>query len=237
MRLSVPIFRLKRQAKLLARDSGIPLHEALDRLAKDEGFRSWSHLAASASEPRPAGEILSRLSPGDLVLLGARPGHGKTLLALELIVEAAKCGRQGFFFTLEYHEGEVLSRIRSLGVDPKSIETSFRLDASDDICADRIIAKLEAAPRDAIAVLDYLQLLDQKRGNPELAEQIAALRDFAHTSGAIIVAISQIDRSFELRSKPLPELSDIRLPNPLDLTLFTKTCFLHEGEIRLEAVA
>jgi len=46
MRLSAPIYRLRRQAKLLARKAGIPLNQALDRVAKDEGFQSWSLLVA-----------------------------------------------------------------------------------------------------------------------------------------------------------------------------------------------
>jgi replicative DNA helicase len=236
MRLSAPIFRLKRRAKLLAREREIPLSAALNQIAGSEGFQSWSHLSASASHQRPASKILSHLSPGDLVLLGARPGQGKTLLGLELIIEAIKWGRPGFFFTLEYHEVDVLGRLRSLGVDPKTIKESFTLDTSDDICAEHVITKLREAPSGAIAVIDYLQLLDQKRRNPELPDQISALKAFAGKSGSIIVAISQIDRSFDLRAKPLPELSDVRLPNPLALTLFTKTCFMHEGEVRLEAV-
>jgi len=236
MMLSAPIFRLKRQARLLARERQIPIHQALDQVARREGFRTWSHLAASATLRRPARGILSQLNPGDLVLLGARPGHGKTLLGLGLLVEAARSGRRGFFFTLDYNEGDVLSRLRALGVDPNTI-TSFTLDTSDDICADHVIRRLSEAPGDTVAVIDYLQLLDQRRRNPDIADQIRALKIFASASGSIIVAISQIDRSFDLRAKPLPELSDVRLPNPLDLTLFDKTCFLHEGEVRLSAVA
>jgi G:T-mismatch repair DNA endonuclease (very short patch repair protein) len=68
------------------------------------------------------------------------------------------------------------------------------------------------------------------------AEQISALRSFAAASGSIIVVISQIDRAFKLSAKRLPELPDVRLPNPLDLMLFTKSCFLHDGQIRLQAV-
>ena len=236
MMLSAPIFRLKRQARLLARERQIPIHQALDQVARREGFRTWSHLAASATLHRPARGILSQLNPGDLVLLGARPGHGKTLLGLGLLVEAARSGRRGFFFTLDYNEGDVLSRLRALGVDPNTI-TSFTLDTSDDICADHVIRRLSEAPGDTVAVIDYLQLLDQRRRNPDIADQIRALKIFASASGSIIVAISQIDCSFDLRAKPLPELSDVRLPNPLDLTLFDKTCFLHEGEVRLSAVA
>jgi hypothetical protein len=37
MRLSAPIYKLKRRAKLMARDENIALHEALDRLAREEG--------------------------------------------------------------------------------------------------------------------------------------------------------------------------------------------------------
>lgn len=236
MRLSVPIFRLKRQAKLLAREREIPLSAALNQIAIGEGFRSWSHLSSSVPHHRPASSLISHLIPGDLVLLGARPGHGKTLLGLELVVEAIRRGRPGFFFTLEYHDVDVLRRLRSLGVKPETINGSFTLDTSDDICADHVIARLRQAPSGAFAAIDYLQLLDQRRQNPELADQINALKAFAKASGSIIVVISQIDRSFDLRGKPLPELADVRLPNPLALTLFTKTCFMHEGEVRLETV-
>ena len=36
-------------AKKLAREQGITRLEALDRLAKREGFQGWSHLVASGS--------------------------------------------------------------------------------------------------------------------------------------------------------------------------------------------
>ncbi|WP_238475577.1 hypothetical protein [Rhodophyticola sp. CCM32] len=66
--------------------------------------------------------------------------------------------------------------------------------------------------------------------------QIKTLHDFARRSGAIIVAISQIDRRFDTGAKPLPDLSDVRQPNPVDLSLFTRACFLHEGRISLDPV-
>lgn len=237
MRFSTPVFRLKRRARLLAREAKIPLHEALDRVARREGFQSWSHLSASPSGHRPASALLARLSPGDLVLLGARPGHGKTLLGLQLAIEAARTGRPGFFFTLEYNEADVRDRLASFGIDPKAIEGPFTLDTSDDICADHIIERLSMAPKNSVAVIDYLQLLDQRRRNPELSVQIRALKDVTSALGSIIVAISQIDRAFDLQAKSLPALADVRLPNPLDLTLFTKSCFLHDGEASLEAIA
>ena len=46
MKLSVPIYQLKREAKRRAREEGIPLSAALDRVAAAEGFSGWSLLAA-----------------------------------------------------------------------------------------------------------------------------------------------------------------------------------------------
>ena len=235
MRFSHPVFRLKRQARLLSREENIPLNRALDMIAAGEGFKSWSHLAANASAGRPAGAMLAQLSPGDLVLLGARPGHGKTLLGLELLAEAAKAGRRGFFFTLDYSDADVIDRVRAIGIEPGAISSSITLDTSDGICAGHIIAEMRAAPPHSIAVVDYLQLLDQRRRNPELAEQVAALKAFVQSAGHIVVLISQIDRAYDPGAKPLPDLTDVRLPNPVDLSLFSKSCFLHDGEIRLDA--
>jgi len=237
MRLSAPIFRLKRQAKLLSRDAGIPLSKALDRIAADEGFQSWSLLAARYSADSPAIKILQRLEPGDLVLLGARPGHGKTMMALELIVETIKAGGRGVFYTLEWTEGDVLKHLRSTGADLKSLHDAFTFDTSDAINADYIIDRLSGAPRGTVAVIDYLQLLDQQRTSPAIDVQVSALKSFASDAGLIVVLLSQIDRTFDPATKTLPDMADIRLPNPLDLTVFTKTCFLHDGDVRFEAAA
>lgn len=231
MKLSAPIYRLKRQAKLLSREEAIPLYEALDRVATKEGFATWSLLAAKLSESSPAEKLYSQLRPTDLVLIGARPGHGKTLLSLELVAQAMKAGHRSAFFTLEYNEQDCRKQFQGLGVDIAKFETLFEFDNSDAINADHIMKKLADAPQGTLAVVDYLQLLDQRRENPTLEVQIQALKSFAKQRKLILVFIAQIDRSFDLSDKPLPTLEDVRLPNPLDLKLFNKTCFLNQGEI------
>lgn len=236
MRLSAPIYRLKRDAKRLARQKSIPLHEALDRIAAAEGFQSWSHLAAEAPEPQPAMSILKALDDGDVVLLGARPGHGKTLLGLELAAGAEKIGRTGYFFTLDYLEQDVDARFRDLGIERSAGAQAVKVDASDEISAGYIVERLKPVAGKALIVVDYLQLLDQQRTKPGLEDQVRTLKAFARASGAIVTMISQIDRTFDRSARAMPGLADVRLPNPLDLSLFDKACFLHEGEIRLEPV-
>lgn len=211
------------------------MHAALDRIARQEGFGGWSLLAAKAAASSPAERLFARLSPGDLLLLGARPGQGKTLMSLELAVQAMKAGRRGVFFTLEYTEKDILERFRDIGVERKAFDGLFEFDNSDEVSSDYIVRRLAAAPRGTLVVVDYLQLLDQKRDKPDLMSQVRVLQSFARDRGLIFVFISQIDRAYDPLKKPCPDLADVRLPNPLDLGLFSKTCFLNAGEIRFTA--
>jgi replicative DNA helicase len=237
MKLSAPIYHLKRKAKRLSRDEGIPLHDALDRIATTEGFSAWSMLAAKAAAVTPANRLFPQFRPGDLVLLGARPGQGKTLMSLELAVEAMKSGHRAAFFSLDDTEKDVLNRLRAIGVEPAQFDKLFEIDCSDAISADYVVEQMATAPRGTIVVIDYLQLLDQRRDNPELTVQVRALKSFARDKGLIVVFISQIDRSYDPSTKPCPDLGDVRLPNPLDLQLFDKTCFMNNSEVQFRVAS
>jgi replicative DNA helicase len=228
-----PLFHLKRKARKASRTQSIPLHAALDQIAGVEGYKSWSLLVATTHGPSPALTIYNQIKPGELLLTGARPGQGKTLLSLQLAVEAIRAGHQAYFFSLEYTLKDVMERLRVIGVEPHSLRDGFTFDDSDDISAGYVMQRLAAAPGGTLVVIDYLQLLDQRRDKPELATQVAALRAFARRKSLVMVFISQIDRTFEVSSKSLPGLDDVRLPNPLDLSLFDKACFLNGGEVQM----
>ena len=103
--------------------------------------------------------------------------------------------------------------------------------------AETVTAKLAVAPSGTLVVIDYLQLLDQKRDEPPLTDQVGNLRYLARQRGLIMVFISQIARSYEMSTKPFPDMADLRLPNPLDLTLFDKSCFLNNGSVRFGKAA
>jgi replicative DNA helicase len=171
---------------------------------------------------------------GELVLLGGRPRQGKTAIALRLIMEAMKRGHHGVLFTLEYNGKDVDELFANIGANPKKFDDYFDLDNSDNIDVPYIIKKLNTAPSGTFIVIDYLQLLDQRRKSPVISIQLEVLKSFVRKRGLIAVITSQIDRSYELSGKAFPDLSDVKLPNPLDLSLFNKAYFMSEGAIQMQ---
>ena len=237
MKLSAPIYRLKRRARILSRTAGIPHHEALDRIAREEGFRAWGLLADHASGSRLGKRLRSELRLGDLVIVAARPGHGKTLLSLEIAVEAMKAGHRSAFFSLECNETDLRRYFTAIDESFEQFADRFDFDDSDDICAAHIVLRLQTAAPGTVVVIDCLQSLDHRRENAGLMDQVRLLKAFAVERGLILVFISQIHRRFDPKLRAVPALGDIRLPNPLDLGLFDQACFLHGGEVELTAIA
>jgi replicative DNA helicase len=231
MKLSNPIFRLKREARLRARSKAISLHQSLDEIARQEGFRSWNHLASGYQPANPAAQLLSNLDLGDLLVLAARPRQGKTVLGLEILAEAAEAGRRAVFFSTECTKEETDRILYASG--HKNACGRISLELGDTVSARQVQSSLGNAPAGMVAVVDYLQVMDQCRSEPPLGQQIAMLRRFAAAHGAILVFLSQVHRSFDPCAKAVPGFMDLRVPNPIDLSLFNKGCFLHDGALSL----
>ncbi|OHV82860.1 DNA helicase [Rhizobium sp. LCM 4573] len=184
--------------------------------------------------PPPIGQVPFHES---LLLIAGRPGHGKTKLGLQLLLDAARAGRKALLFTLEFTELQAREHLSSMDTDEGNIPAHIEVLTSDQISVNYIVQHMLGLEPGTIAVIDYLQLLDQQRSKPMLSEQVKSLGEFAQRTGVILGFISQIDRSFETQGKRLPDLGDIRLPNFVDLGLFNKACFLHNGEAQLQDVA
>lgn len=235
MKLSAPIYVLKSQAKELKRTKQITIVEALNQIAQREGYSSWSLLQSKAKDliPKVPEDILAYLNPGDLFLIASRPGLGKTTFALQILIQAFHENKTCCFFSLEYSKREVAARIAELDETIGETDSKFRFDFSDEISAPYIMSKMkDTVLEDTVIVVDYLQLLDQQRAKPPLQTQIEELKKFAKEKNCIFIFISQVDRSFEDKRKTRPTLGDIRLPNPLDLKLFNKAMFLHDGKMQ-----
>jgi hypothetical protein len=233
MKLSAPIYVLKQQAKALSHRDSVRLHVALDQVAAREGFTAWSHLASAWLQQDTTRSLYEQFRQGDLILVGSRPGQGKTLLGAGLAAEAMSRGHHAAFFTLECTAAEVDKLFGTLGQTPTKFQGKWLLDTSEDISAEYIASHLAGTPPSTLVVIDYLQLLDQRRDKPALDVQVKQLKAFAHANQAMVVCLSQIGREYTLTSKALPSLPDVRLPNPADLSLFNKACFIQNGKMQL----
>lgn len=236
MRLSAPVFQLKRKAKLMARRHGVTLNEALDQIAREEGFPRWSALSAALSGGTSSLPLLSELSCGDLLLLAGRPGQGKTKLGLQLLLDAARDGRQAFLFTLDFTASQAKKHLQTLDASGGSLAESVQIFTSDQISAEYIVQHMSGQRPGTIAVIDFLQLLEQQRSKPALSAQLETLSAFARGAGVILGFMSQIDRSYLASDKEFPGMEDVRLPNHADLSHFTKACFLQDGKAHFQAV-
>lgn len=237
MKLSAPVYRLKHRARVLAQAENLPLLAALDRVAAREGYASWSALAAHFPAVKSASAIFERIKPGDMVLSAARPGQGKTLLALQMASSAMQAGHRAYFFSLDYTIKDVIERFDALGHQAAGFSGRFVFDDSDAISSNYVLPRLSSEPYGTLAVIDYLQLLDQRRDNPALDEQIRAFAAHARRFGHVFVFVAQINRRFETSNRAFPALADLRLPNAVDLKLFNKACFVHAGSVKVMETA
>ncbi len=233
MKLSAPIFVLKQQAKALSQRESLRLHTALDQIATREGFTTWSHLASAWQRADSIRSVYNQLRPGELLLLGSRPGQGKTLLSIGLAVEAMMRGNRAAFFTLEFTATDVEALFVAAGQSQRNFKGKWLLDMSEDMSAAHIAKRLPSEPPGTLIVIDYLQLLDQRRDKPSLDQQIHELKAHAQKYQSIVICLSQIDRGFKPVPQAIPSLHDVRLPNPIDLSVFDKACFLHDGKMQL----
>src|SRR3546814_20829444 len=105
---------------------------------------------------------------------------------------------------LEETESSISKRLQGLGFDMDDTGNALVIDKSDAICADYIIERVGHGQDNSVVVVDYLQLLDQRRRNPELAVQAKTHSAFPRTQSTITIPQSKIDPPSHLDAKPLP---------------------------------
>jgi len=195
---------------------GLSMTDALNQIAIREGFSSWSLLQSRSDQILPSrySELLDFFNDGDLVVIASRPGMGKTSFTMGLFVQAAKqASSKSFYFTLSETHKDLARRIGAYDQLMGENKDQFELNYSNDICAEYIISVTKGqVGSGGLIVIDYLQLLDEKRVNPPIQTQIEKLKTYAKEKRCTIVFLSQIDRSLENMVSKRPGIDDIRLP-------------------------
>jgi replicative DNA helicase len=178
--------------------------------------------------------------PGQLIVLAARPGVGKSAFAGCIAANAAARGTGVLFVSLEMSAGEVFGRIASRQARMASQEMlSGKMEEwnQDAACravnevgnwpllvddrAGRTISQIatlarlhRSRDRIGLVVVDYLQLVDvddkRKPREQQVAEVTRELKRMARSLGVPVLALAQLNRAIEKRESRRPNLSDLR---------------------------
>ncbi len=177
--------------------------------------------------------------PGDLIVLAARPGMGKTALALNILERVAIQEQKAvLMFSLEMPDYQLLLRLLSChaGIRHDNLRrglksshdrealtmsaTAFQksriyIDDSSQPSLAQIRAKARRLARDGdldLIVVDYLQLLSTKAESRQQEISIISrtFKSIARDLKVPVLALSQLNRAAEKRDPPRPLLSDLR---------------------------
>lgn len=165
---------------------------------------------------------------GQLVVVGGRPGMGKTGFALALACNVARLHRPVLFVTLEQRVQEM--HLRALAITTgRSAERLNHADPEDELLdehsnelehlvffdqpagvgdidreAQRMVARYSTV---SLVVVDYLQLMTHERDRglstaDSIGRTMAGLKALAKKCNCPVVVLSQLNREVEKRSAP-----------------------------------
>ena len=208
-------------------------YERLDLLARDKDAASGTPTGFSALDRTIVG-----LGEGDLVLIGARPGMGKTSFAMNIATNIAKSSQKNVcVFSLEMSAEQLASRMLSSEalVDSYAIrsgnlttdqykkladaaadlsESNILIDDTTGITVTRMKAKLRRVKNLGLVVVDYLQLMQGERNSDnrvlEVGDISRGLKILAKELKIPVICCAQLSRGPESRTDKRPMLSDLR---------------------------
>ena len=182
--------------------------------------------------------VLAGMGNSDLILIGARPGMGKTSFALNIATNVAIQTKKAVcIFSLEMSASQLVSRIisseamidstslRTGTLDPKQwneiAKAATKLSGSDILIDDTtgvtvtaMKGKLRRVKNLGLVVVDYLGLMqsDRKIDNRvnEVAEISRNLKIMAKELNVPVICCAQLSRGPEGRNDKRPMLSDLR---------------------------
>lgn len=181
-------------------------------------------------------ECLGGLEPGDVTVIAARPGVGKSALVTQIIGNIAMKGKRVGYFNLEMPESQVyerfLSRLGSLQMTrirkakaflgdekeqfDKANEQMLKMDV---IISDgsKTITEIKAESRHQqfdVIVIDYLQLVKAERKFTNRASEVGeiskSIKALAMELKVPIILLSQLNRVSEGKETKEPTMAELR---------------------------
>lgn len=187
---------------------------------------------------RELDNTITGLNRSDLVIIGARPGMGKTSFALNIARHVSvTCNRRVAFFSLEMSKEQLASRVLSTealvgGTKLRTGELTendwtrlveagdilskaeLYLDDSPGITVPEMKAKIRRLKDVDLVIIDYLQLMSSAKRIDnrvqEISEITRSLKIMAKELNIPVVTLAQLARAGEKRQEHRPVLSDLR---------------------------
>lgn len=177
-------------------------------------------------------DIQQFIFPGNLVVLAARPGVGKSVMAQNIAINIAETGKKVALYSLEMSEQEVFYRITAnkahvnLGIiQGKDVggrageiaravgslyKTPLYINDQGYQTVESIRAEVQLKGIDVV-IIDYLQLLSTikryQSTNDKVSDMTRGLKIMAQDLGVVVILLSQLNRISEY---DMPSLMNLR---------------------------
>ena len=182
--------------------------------------------------------VLVGMAKSDLVLVGARPGMGKTSFAMNVAVSAARrSGKAVCVFSLEMSAEQLVTRLLSSEalVDSYHLRSGeltdedwqklahassilsdcqILIDDTTGMTVTGLMAKLRRVKNLGLVVIDYLGLMQSEHRNDNRVQEVSEisrnLKLMAKEFQIPVICCAQLSRGPESRTDKRPMLSDLR---------------------------
>ena len=182
--------------------------------------------------------VLAGMGKSDLIIVGARPGMGKTSFCLNVATNvASQTKKKVCIFSLEMSAEQLVNRIISSEalVDSHNLRTGelspdqwqhiaqatsrlagteILIDDTPGISVTAMKAKLRRVDNLGLVVIDYLQLMQSEHRTDNRAQEVAeisrSMKIMAKELNVPVICCAQLSRATESRQVKKPMLSELR---------------------------
>ncbi len=201
--------------------------------------------------------LLVGMGAGDMVLVGARPGVGKTSFTMNIATRASKnLGKTVCVFSLEMSAEQLVMRMlsneakidntvlrsgrllpehwNSVALAANSLsQCNVLIDDTAGMSVTMMKSRLRRVKDLGLVVIDYLQLMQSESHSDNRAQEVGeisrGIKLMAKEFGVPVLTCAQLNRAVESRKEGVPQLSDLRDSGSIEQDA-DSVMFLHRKE-------